>query len=136
MPAQLLVCRICGCAPAAKVTFRGHRGLILLMQFLSMSGPFCRDCGLATFRRMTSSTMLQGWWGLASFFITPITILINLVLRYRVANLGPPQRVPGVVGALSPYPLDPGKPVLARPQAIAAFVVLLVLVVLVILSNL
>jgi hypothetical protein len=85
---------------------------------------------------MTANTLLQGWWGAISFFATPVTILINLVLRGRVAGLGAPQRVPGIVGAASPYPLDPGKPVLARPQSIAAFVVLLLLVVLIIVANL
>lgn len=122
------MCRFCGCTPAADVTFRGHRGMIILMSFLHMKGPFCRDCGLATFRRMTANTLLVGWWGWASVFITPITVLINLVRRGKVANLAAPQRVPGIVPQI-PAPLNPGKPVLARPQALAgigAVVVILV----------
>lgn len=101
--------------PAAKVTFHGHRGLILLMRFLTAPGPYCRDCGLATFRKMTADTLVLGWWGAASFFITPITVLINLIKRGRVAKLGEPRKAFEVVAPL-PAPLNPGKPLVARPQ--------------------
>jgi hypothetical protein len=135
MSTPVVTCRICGCGPAAQVTFRGHRGLIVLAQFLSMDGPFCRDCGLATFRRMTANTLLLGWWGAISVIATPVTLLINLVRRGKVAGLAPPQRVPGVVGALAPAPLDPGKPVLARPQSVTLFVLLGAFIVVTIISK-
>jgi len=32
------------------VNIRAHRGLLIVMQFRKAPGPFCRDCGLATFR--------------------------------------------------------------------------------------
>lgn len=110
-----LRCRFCGCVPAARVKFRGHRGMIVMMTFLSLDGPFCRDCGLSTFRRMTASTLIAGWWGYASFLITPVTVVINLVRRGKVADL--PAPVPPPNGP-SQHPMDPGKPLLARPQAI------------------
>jgi hypothetical protein len=118
-------CRICGSVPAAPVTFRAHRGMVVLMQFRSLPGPFCRDCGLWSFRRMTADTLLQGWWGLASFFITPIVLLINLCLRHRVAGLPAPG--PSRYGPSHPSP-GPGKPLLAQPQAIAGLVIIAVLV--------
>jgi hypothetical protein len=113
--APMVQCRLCGCVPAANVKFRGHQGMILLMRFLSLDGPFCRDCGLATFRRMTARTLVQGWWGYASFVITPIVVLINLVRRDKVANLPAPQAAPG---GGSRQPMDPGPPLLARPMAL------------------
>jgi hypothetical protein len=109
-------CRFCGCVPAARVTFRGHRGMVIMMTFLSLAGPFCRDCGLSTFRRMTASTLIAGWWGYASFLITPVTVIINLVRRGKVANL--PAPVPPPNGGPSRQPMDPGAPLLARPQAL------------------
>ncbi|GAA2600870.1 hypothetical protein GCM10010435_95290 [Winogradskya consettensis] len=108
-------CRMCGSVPAAPVTFRGHQGFIIFMRFLSAEGPFCRDCGLATFRSMTSRTLVQGWYGWASFIITPITVLINLVKRGKVANLGVPQ--PNPFGPSRP-PMNPGKRLLLRPMTI------------------
>jgi hypothetical protein len=105
-----IYCSHCGATPAAAVNFRAHRGLIVFMQFRTARGPFCRDCGLATFRRMTGDSMWQGWWGLLSFVINPITILSNLAGLSTVQRLGPP--IPG-----SPYrPLDPGRPLFQRPQ--------------------
>lgn len=109
-----LQCRICGCMPAAKVKFRGHQGILIVMRFLHMEGPFCHDCGMHTYRRMTADTLIQGWWGYASSIITPITVLVNLTRRGKVANL--PAPVPPPDGRHG-QPLDPGKPLYARPQA-------------------
>jgi hypothetical protein len=105
-------CRQCGSVPAAQVTFRGHRGLILLMQFLSAQGPFCRDCGIATFRTMTSRTLVQGWWGWLSFVITPFVLLINLVRVRKVSRLAPPMPHPD---GHSVRPMPVGKPLYLRP---------------------
>ena len=108
-------CRFCGHVPAVDVTFRGHRGMVVLMQFLHLRGPFCRDCGVATFRDMTAKTLIQGWYGYASFLITPITVLINAARRGKVANLPAPQRPPyGPSGR----PMNPGAPLFARPSAL------------------
>jgi hypothetical protein len=130
--APVVQCRFCGCVPAVNTKFRGHQGMIVLMRFLSQPGPFCRDCGLATFRTMTSRTLVQGWYGYASFVITPITVLMNLVRRGKVAALPPPQQPPyGAFGR----PLDPGPALLARPMTIiglgipVALIILLVAVI-------
>ena len=71
-PPSITACRFCGCVPAVETTFRGHQGFLVVMRFLSVPGPFCRDCGLATFRTMTSRTLVQGWYGYGSLIITPI----------------------------------------------------------------
>ncbi|MET9466042.1 hypothetical protein ABZY44_14845 [Streptomyces sp. NPDC006544] len=106
-----LGCRICGARPAAEATVRGHQGMIVLMRFLSLRGPFCRDCGLATYRRMSSDTLWQGWWGPLSLFITPVTVLVNLGPRAAFRRLGPPE------GGFRPA-LDPGRPLRRRPVAL------------------
>jgi hypothetical protein len=114
-PGQLpmVSCRFCGSVPAVATTFRGHQGMIVLMRFLRMEGPFCRDCGLGTFRHMTSRTLVQGWYGYGSFIITPITVLINLFKRSKVASLPAPQ--PNPYGP-SRRPMNPGPRLLARPM--------------------
>jgi hypothetical protein len=119
-------CRLCGSAPAAPGRFRAHQGMIVLMRFRHIDGPFCRDCGLAVFRDMTASTLLQGWWGLLSFFVTIWTVAKNAILQRRFASLGAPRRDPAVQ-APSPRPLDPGKPLLQRPAALGLLVPLVVL---------
>jgi hypothetical protein len=119
-------CRLCGSAPAAPGRFRAHQGIILMMRFRHLDGPFCRDCGLAVFRDMTAKTLLQGWWGLLSFFITIGTVAKNAFLRGRFASLGAPRRDPTVQ---APYerPLDSGKPLLRRPAAFGLLIPLVLL---------
>jgi hypothetical protein len=85
------------------------------MRFLSVPGPFCRDCGLATFRTMTSRTLVQGWYGFLSLFFAPLTVAVNLLRRRRVASLPAPQ--PNPYGPSRP-PMDPGPRLLQRPMTI------------------
>jgi len=81
-------------------------------------GPFCRDCGTALLRHHQNSTLFQGWFGIFSFFITPITLLLNLGAWRKVKALGPPQRDPSVESKI-PAPLNPGNPPLRRPAPLA-----------------
>lgn len=121
----VVACRMCGSVPAAQATFRGHQGFLIVMRFLSQQGPFCRDCGLATFRSMTARTLIQGWYGWLSLLITPVTVLINLARRGRVAGLAAPG--PHPYGP-SRRPMDPGARLLQRPTAIIGLVIGLVLI--------
>ncbi len=100
--------------------------MIVLMRFRHLDGPFCRDCGVAVFRDMTARTLLQGWWGFASFFITIGIVAKNAILRGRFASLGAPRRDPAVQ-APNARPFDPGKPLLRRAAALGLLVPLVVL---------
>ncbi len=123
--AQLTPCRFCSNVPTVKTKFRGHRGMIIAMQNRSVDGPFCRDCGMATFRDLTSKTLIQGWYSYASFVITPIIVLWNIVNRGKVAGLAPPQ--PSPYGGAR-QPMDPGPRLLARPASIIGLFVPFILV--------
>jgi len=129
-------CRMCGSVPAAPAKFRGHQGFVVMMRFLSLDGPFCRDCGLSTFRSMTSRTLVQGWYGYASFIITPITVLMNIARRGKVAKLPAPQ--PNPFGPSRP-PMDPGPRLLMRPMTIIGlgipFALIILLIVLINLDS-
>ncbi|GAA2672431.1 LppU/SCO3897 family protein [Streptomyces lunalinharesii] len=111
-------CGVCGAGPAAPAVVRGHQGIIVLMRFLSRRGTFCRDCGLATVREMSARTLWQGWWGPMSLFITPVTLLMNLGPAARFRGLTAPT------GGFRPA-LDPGKPLLRRPEALLFLVPML-----------
>lgn len=105
---QGLFCRFCHARPAEQATFRGHQGFLVMMRFLKLEGPFCRTCGIATHRAMTAKSLWQGWWGLASMVINPITMLLNLPQRMKINKLAPPAP-----GAQRP-PMDPGRPLFKR----------------------
>jgi hypothetical protein len=104
-------CEVCGAQPAAAVTVRAHQGMIVVMRTVTRRGVLCRTCGLAVYRKMTSDTLVTGWWGLFSLFVTPFVVLGN-VLGARSAL----RRLPEPYGALRP-PLDPGRRVLRRAPA-------------------
>ncbi|MFF4171055.1 hypothetical protein [Streptomyces sp. NPDC001744] len=103
-------------------TVRSHQGMIIIMRTVTRRGVFCRTCGLAVYRRMTSNTLVTGWWGLLSFFFTPFVVLGN-VFGARAAF----RRLPEPYGALRP-PLDPGRRVLLRAPALLVLVPLTLLV--------
>jgi hypothetical protein len=120
-----LTCRFCGGYPAVDTTVRGHRGMIVVMQWRSMRGPFCRTCGTAAVRDMSAKTLWQGWWGYGSSIITPITLIRNLFAHNKIKAL--PAPAPGQPGPQ----MDPGKPLLQRPAAIMFLVPVAVLVVII-----
>lgn len=119
MPGQYVpvaTCQLCGAAPAAPVTVRGHQGMVVIMKFLKREGLFCRTCALASFRDMQAETMVLGWWGPLSLVITPFTLLGNLSALSRI------RRIPEPVTAGFRPPLDPGRPVFRRPAGILALI--------------
>ncbi len=123
----VLACRLCGSAPAAQGRFRRVQGLVVLMRWASVEGPFCRDCGLALFRHMTAKTLLQGWWGLLSVFASVVAVLDNLMVRRRFARLATPARHPDAP-APNARPLRPGRPLTRRPASLTAAVPILLVV--------
>ncbi|MEU2232008.1 hypothetical protein ACH4A8_01140 [Streptomyces vietnamensis] len=104
-------CEVCGAQPAAAATVRAHQGMIVIMRTVTRRGVYCRTCGLAVYRKMTSDTLVTGWWGMLSLFVTPFVVLGN-VLGARAAF----RRLPEPHGAWRP-PLDPGRRVLRRAPA-------------------
>ncbi len=125
-PQQMMVrCRFCGSAPAVPMTVYEHNGFIILMQFKHLTGPFCRNCGLTVWRRMTNTTLLRGWLGFLSFFIAPATAVVNLINLPRLTRLSPPDRA-----TAARQPADPGRGMFTRAgvYVYAAVVVVVVLV--------
>jgi hypothetical protein len=125
----MMQCRFCGSVPAVNATVRGHQGMLILMRFLKLQGPFCRTCGIATVRDMTSKSMWQGWWGVGSSIINPITMLTNIGAWSKFKNL--PEPAPGAPGR----PMNPGKPLFQRPAALGLLLPFVVIF-LIVLGNL
>jgi hypothetical protein len=126
-------CRICGSGPAAPATFRAVVGAVFMHTIWTTHGPFCRDCGVHTFRRQTVKSLTGGWCSIGAIVLTPIFVLMNLSAQGKVADLPAPQPRPDGRGHA---PLDPGPPLLNRPGAYVYPVLALCLVVAIIASNL
>jgi hypothetical protein len=112
----LHACQVCGGLPAAHVDIRSHRGLLVWMQWETISAWCCAICGIAFIRKMTTQTLWQGWWSVLSLIGAPLALLNNLVAyrRLRKLTLAAP--------AFDRVQADLGKPVLARPAAYVALV--------------
>ncbi len=121
-------CRFCGAFPAVDATVRGHQGLIILMRFLKLKGPFCRTCGIASVRDMTSKSLWQGWWGIGSSIVNPITMLMNIGPMQKFKSLPEPSPGPG-------QPMNPGKPLFQRP-VILGLLIPVAVIALIIFANL
>lgn len=119
-PAAARGCRNCGAPEAADFAVRAHVGVLILMRFHRLDGPFCRQCGRALVRIMTTKTLCQGWWSPFSLvFFTPFTLIWNLIASVKFGKLPLSAPAPGR------QPLDEGPPVHARPLAYVAILPLL-----------
>ncbi|MFE6919526.1 hypothetical protein ACFVAV_00625 [Nocardia sp. NPDC057663] len=105
-------CRHCGASPAIDVDLAGHWGLLLFRVETTEVGPFCRDCGLATYRRITIGSAWFGWWGIQSLFYNLAGFVVNAMNRRSIAALPAPETYWGHT------PMDPGKPLFRRLGAL------------------
>ncbi|WP_052069731.1 LppU/SCO3897 family protein [Streptacidiphilus albus] len=124
-PSDGVSCRFCGAYPAVETTVRAHRGMIFVMQWRSLRGPFCRTCGIATVRRLSADTLWQGWWGYISSVMAPVTLIRNFFAYQKIKAL--PEPVPGQPG----QQMIPGRPLLARPAALGFLIPILVVAVII-----
>jgi hypothetical protein len=75
-------CDVCGViAPTRHVRFRQNIGALVVRFSKSVDGNLCKDCIGRYFWSFTVVTLLFGWWGVISFFMTPF-IILNNVLYY------------------------------------------------------
>jgi len=90
--------------------------MLILMQNLSLKGPFCRAHGMAAVKRMTIRSLLFGWWGVISLFVAnPLTLILNGVAWMRIRGLPEPIGEP-VRAAVQP----PAYPEQAAPPSVYA----------------
>jgi hypothetical protein len=73
---------------------------VILFRFhKKVEGHLCPRCAQKTFQEMTWITFFAGWWGIVSFFVTPVYLVLNLA-NYLGASEGPK----GAANARTPAP--------------------------------
>ena|SRR5262245_39290302 len=73
-------CQACGeMGPTATVTFRKNIGALVVRFSNEIKGALCKKCVNKYFWSWTLTTLVVGWWGVISFFITPFNIISNIV---------------------------------------------------------
>lgn len=85
-------CEMCGRSPARKLVIRRHIGMLFMQRFIKIQPTLCRECGTRTVLKFTGQTLIQGWWGVFSLFISnPYTIIMNMVALVQAKRLPAPQ---------------------------------------------
>ncbi|MFF3460720.1 hypothetical protein ACFYXH_41965 [Streptomyces sp. NPDC002730] len=94
---------------------RAHQAFVFYMRFQKVDGPYCRPCGRAINRALTTKTLAQGWWSPLSLIIfAPFALISNLIAHLIINRL--PRPATGPHGGR----LDEGNPVVLRPLAYVA----------------
>lgn len=74
-----ITCHICGrTSPLKRVKLLQNIGLFLVRKTRTIEGSLCKECINKYFAQFTITTLLLGWWGVVSFFVTPFYLLNNL----------------------------------------------------------
>ena len=63
-----------------------------MQKFFKIKPTLCRECGTRTVMEYTRRTLVQGWWGVFSLFISnPYTIIMNMAALVQAKRLPAPQ---------------------------------------------
>jgi hypothetical protein len=76
-------CERCGASPAEQCESRRHVGALVAQFHWERGERLCIACGTRQLLADTVVTAAVGWWGIISFFGTPVTLLQNVVAAYR-----------------------------------------------------
>jgi hypothetical protein len=94
MPANPVVCAVCGAEPAAAITVRRHVGMLIMQRFYKIQTPLCRQHGRELALQWLGRTLIQGWWGYISFFVNIFDVGTDVVAFIRFSLLPPPMKLP------------------------------------------
>ena len=83
-------CAVCGKTPTLRLTIRRHIGLILLQRFISIDKPLCRTHGRHLTKMFLKKTLVQGWWGMFSFFINFFDVFSDVSVLRKYSSLDEP----------------------------------------------
>jgi hypothetical protein len=71
-------CQICGAnTNTVQASFSGNIGAVVIRFVRSISGYMCRSCLHEQYWKYTAMNFFLGWWGVISFFVTPINLVTN-----------------------------------------------------------
>jgi hypothetical protein len=111
-----LACQVCGRHPAGLLKLRRHVGMILMQRFVSARATLCRDHGMALAKDFLRKTLVQGWWGLISFFVNFYAIYIDLRALSQARKLAPPVSAPSSTSPSAwTAPASSGEPPIPPP---------------------
>jgi hypothetical protein len=77
-------CQICGANKTTVLAeFSGNIGALIVRFERSIRANMCRACVHKQFWKYTAMNLLLGWWGIISFFLTPMHLFVNTVVYLK-----------------------------------------------------
>ena len=83
-------CKVCGRIPARPLKLRRHVGMVVLQRFVKLEVPLCRDHGQELAKDYLKKTLVQGWWGIISFFVNFYAVYTDVHALQQAKQLGAP----------------------------------------------
>ena len=84
-------CAVCSRLPADTFPIQRQVGLVFLRKTVRSSEVLCREHGTKRSRAFLARTLVQGWWGIISFFVNFLAIAHDLSAWSHYSRLAPPQ---------------------------------------------
>ena len=84
-------CAVCSRLPALAIPVRRQVGLIVLRRTIRTNSALCREHGVQQAQTFLLRTLIQGWWGIISFFVNFIAIATDLAALSQYRRLGTPE---------------------------------------------
>jgi len=64
--------------------------MLVLQRFVTLRTTLCRECGIKVTKDYTGRTLVQGWWGIISFFVNWFFLVENVVAWVQFSRLPRP----------------------------------------------
>ena len=91
-------CQVCGRTPAAQLTLRRPVGMLIMQKFFRAKPTLCRDHGRQVAKQWLTKTLVQGWWGIVSFFVNFVAVGTDIAALRKASKLAA-RRTPRRSGA-------------------------------------
>ena len=88
-------CERCSRVPARVITSRKHLGMIFFGKTWERQGIWCKEHARARVAADLTFTLVLGWWGVISFFITLVMLPALVAELSKIAGMEPPRPLPG-----------------------------------------
>jgi uncharacterized iron-regulated membrane protein len=87
----MLTCEVCGRGPAEQATLRRHVGMLVLQRFYRLKPTLCREHGEQVAKEWLTKTLVQGWWGIISFFMNIVAVGTDIAALRKFRKLDAPR---------------------------------------------
>jgi hypothetical protein len=68
--------------------------MVVFQKFYRVQANLCRDHGVETAKKWLGQTVVQGWWGITSFFFNWAAVATDVSALMKVRKLDTPQVAP------------------------------------------